>query len=228
MTRRLALKRAVCSVAVGVAATARLPVEGFALLPEDDILRAERQAMTEVATGFMRKNNIPGLSIAVARNGRSLWEQCFGVTDRDTRQPVSSSSLFRIASVTKPITSVAIFTLIEQGHLTLSNTIFGKGSIFGTDYGTPPYRQYVEEITLDHLLTHTCGGWQNDWGDPMFRFPEMDHAQLISWTLDHAQLDHRPGEHWAYSNFGYCLLGRVIEKANHQSYRDYVCKNVLP
>jgi CubicO group peptidase (beta-lactamase class C family) len=227
MTRRTALKRGLCSVAAGVAAIVRPPVEGFALLSEDEITQAERQAMAEVAIAFMKKYNVPGFSVAIARNGRSMWKQCFGLADRDTREQVSSSSLFRIASVTKPITSVAIFTLIEQGRLNLSDKVFGKGSIFGTDYGTPPYRQYVGDITLDHLLTHTCGGWQNDVGDPMLRFPEMDQAQLISWTLDHVQLDHRPGEHWAYSNFGYCVLGRVIEKTTHQSYRDYVHKMAL-
>jgi CubicO group peptidase (beta-lactamase class C family) len=85
----------------------------------------------------------------------------------------------------------------------------------------------VEDITLDHLLTHTCGGWRNDWDDPMFRFPSMDHAQLISWTLDNVPLSHRPGEHWAYSNFGYCIVGRVIEKTTRQAYRDYVRQAVL-
>jgi len=78
-----------------------------------------------------------------------------------------------------------------------------------------------------HLLTHTCGGWQNNASDPMFRFPQMNHQQLIGWTLDHLPLAHTPGEHWAYSNFGYCLLGRVIEKVTGKAYRDFVREVVL-
>ena len=64
-----------------------------------------------------------------------------------------SSSLFRIASVTKPITSVAIFSLIEQGKLNLGDKVFGPSGVLGTKYGKPPYQQYVTDVTVDHLLT---------------------------------------------------------------------------
>lgn len=183
--------------------------------------------MGEVASSFMKKYNVPGLSLAIARAGRFVFQQPFGFADTQACERLTTSNLFRIASVTKPITSSAIFTLIEQGRLHLSDRVFGKGSILGTDYGTYPYKQYVEDITLEHLLTHTCGGWQNDESDPMFRFPQMNHAQLISWTIDHLPLTHRPGKHWAYSNFGYCVLGRVIEKASRQPYWDYMRNSVL-
>ena len=61
----------------------------------------------------------------------------------------------------------------------------------------------------------------------MFMDPMLDHAHLISWTLDHRSLDNPPGNHWAYSNFGYCLLGRVIEAATQQTYPEYVQSQVL-
>src|SRR5215831_10290326 len=180
MSRRSLLKGGLC--AAGLAGLACRRGQGAAAQADEEIGHAERGTMAETAIGFMKKNGVPGLSIAIASGDKPLCQQSFGVADRDTHEPLSSSSLFRIASVTKSITSVAIFTLIEQGRVNLSDKIFGKGRIFGTDYGTPPYRQYVEDIILDHLLTHTCGGWQGDWGDPMFRNPDMDHAQLISWT----------------------------------------------
>jgi CubicO group peptidase (beta-lactamase class C family) len=116
---------------------------------------------------------------------------------------------------------------VEQGKLSLSDKVFGLRGILGNKYGKQPYKQYVTDITVDHLLTHTCGGWTNDSTDPMFRFDSWDVDKLISWTLENLRFTYPPGEHWAYSNFGYCLLGRVIEKATGQPYASYVQQAVL-
>ena len=105
--------------------------------------------------------------------------------------------------------------------------MFGKGGILGTRYGRQPYRPYVADITVEHLLTHTAGGWSNKQRDPMFGNPHMNHAQLISWTLDNVALTNPPGTAHAYSNFGYCVLGRVIEKITGQPYGNCVNTAVL-
>ena len=99
--------------------------------------------------------------------------------------------------------------------------------MLGNAYGKPPYKQYVTDITVDDLLTHTSGGWPNDSTDPMFRFKSWDQSKLITWTLENLPLTYPPGQHWAYSNFGYCVLGRVIEKVSGQPYKDYVQQAVL-
>jgi CubicO group peptidase (beta-lactamase class C family) len=122
---------------------------------------------------------------------------------------------------------VSIFTLIERGKLNLTDKVFGPSGVLGEKYGKAPYKEYVTDITVDDLLTHTCGGWPNDSTDPMFRFDSWDQAKLISWTLQNLPLTNPPGQNWAYSNFGYCLLGRVIEQVSGQSYADYVQANVL-
>jgi CubicO group peptidase (beta-lactamase class C family) len=119
--------------------------------------------------------------------------------------------------VSKAITSVAIFSLIEEGRILLTERVFGPDAITGSDYDMPPYQldlPRVDDITVEHLLTHTSGGWSNLHSDPMFMNPEMNHAQLIEWTLRSRPLDHSPGQQYAYSNFnfGYCVLGRVIDK----------------
>ncbi|HLJ46109.1 MAG TPA: serine hydrolase domain-containing protein [Bryobacteraceae bacterium] len=188
---------------------------------------AERNAMEGVATAFMKEHSVPGLSLAVARHGELVYEEAFGFADRDRREKLTPSNLFRIASVSKPFTSVGIFLLIEQGKLQLDNLVFGPGGLLRGDFGEPPYKQYVGQIRLRHLLTHTCGGWQNDGSDPMFRNPEMNHKQLITWALANVPLKNPPGEHYAYSNFGYCILGRVIEKATGQPYEKYIRQAVF-
>ena len=183
--------------------------------------------MQRVGETFMRRFNVPGMAVTIADRREIVYEQAFGTSDRETQEAVTSSSLFRIASISKPITSVGIFKLIEKGKLGLDDAVFGPGAILGTAFGTPPYKTYIEDIRVDHLLTHTAGGWPNDATDPMFRFPQMSHAELITWTLDNLALEHPPGIHYAYSNFGYCVLGRVIEKIAQMPYAEYIQQEVL-
>ena len=187
----------------------------------------ELRAMRETAAAFMKKHAVPGLSVAIAKKGRLVYAEGFGLADKERNEQVTPNHLFRIASVSKPLTSVAIFRLFESGKLSLSDKVFGPKGVLGTTCGEPPYLEHVEEITIEHLLTHTAGGWQNDASDPMFSHPAMDHQQLISWTIAHQALKHPPGERYAYSNFGFCILGRVIEKLSGQSYEKHLCENVL-
>lgn len=205
----------------------RSGLKGSLMIGEAGIPLDERTRAMRLATDFMQKYNVPGFSMATARNCHIADRLVLGVTDLRSRQRVTVSNLFRIASISKAITSVALFTLIEQGKVHLDDKVFGLSGIFGTDYGGPPYRPYIEEITIDHLLTHTCGGWPGNEEDPLLRFPEMNNAQLIAWTIRNVPLDRRPGEHWMYSNFGYFLLGRILEKVSGMPYAEFVRNAVL-
>jgi CubicO group peptidase (beta-lactamase class C family) len=187
----------------------------------------ELAAMEGVASAFVNAHSLPGLSVAVARNGELLYARGFGFADRDQHERVTPAHLFRIASVSKPVTSVTLFRLMEEKRLTLEDTVFGPRGILGDAFGKAPYKHCVDEIRIKHLLTHTGGGWQNDGTDPMFRNPGMNHQQLIAWAIEKVALTHPPGEHYAYSNFGYCILGRVIEKLNGVAYERHVRDAVL-
>ena len=152
---------------------------------------------------------------------------CFGYSNRITREIVTPDTSLRLASVSKPITSTAVHLLIEQGRLALTDLVFGAGGILGTTFGTQPYSARVLQITVQHLLEHSAGGWANDGADPMFQQPGLSQADLISWTLDNAPLTSDPGTAYAYSNFGYCLLGRIFERVSGLSYGDFVRQSVL-
>ena len=187
----------------------------------------ERGNIGRIAAAFKQQYRVPALSVAFSKNGQFVYNQAFGMADREQSQQADITNLFRIASVTKPITSVTIFSLIEQGKLHLNDKVFGPSGVLGTKYGKGPYKQYVTDVTVDNLLTHTSGGWPNDSTDPMFRFKSWDHTKLITWTLENLPLTYAPGTHWAYSNFGYCVLGRVIEQVTGQPYESYVQTKIL-
>ncbi|MDR3702744.1 MAG: serine hydrolase [Candidatus Sulfopaludibacter sp.] len=199
---------------------------GFLACAAPAILRAQQNAAA-IPAKLAEDFKLPGLSVAMARHGKMVFQQAFGWAGRDAREKLTPQHRFRIASVSKPITSVALFTLIEAGRLRLDDTVFGPRGVLGEAYGNPPYNPHIEDIRIVHLMTHTGGGWTNDDRDPMFRHPEMNHAQLIRWTLANQPLVNPPGEKYAYSNFGYCVLGRVIEKLTGQPYSRYVQEKVL-
>ncbi|WP_084400152.1 serine hydrolase domain-containing protein [Terrimicrobium sacchariphilum] len=187
---------------------------------------AERRAIAGIVEGFMRQYDVKGLSLAIARHGKFVYREGFGLADVFVGKKVTPESLFRIASVSKPLTAVGILTLVDQGRLKLSDRVFGEGGVLGFDYGEN-YPERVKKITVDDLLTHSAGGWANDRYDPMYRDPTWSAAELITWTLKNQPLDHEPGTTYAYSNFGYCILGRIIEKVTGQPYADWMQQNML-
>lgn len=228
ITRRACLERIVWSAtAAALPALFRagpVPARDFASQPKPT--PDQGMAMAAVARRFMDRYTVPGLSVVIARHGQFVYSEGFGFADQSTGERMTPSHLFRIASVSKPITAVAAYCLVEQGRLGLDEPVFGGDGVLGLDYGGV-YPAPVREVTVRHLLTHTAGGWEKGRDDPMFLNPAMDHRELIAWTLSHQPLTARPGTRYAYSNFGYCVLGRVLEKTVGQPYAEFVGRGIL-
>lgn len=180
-----------------------------------------------IIEAFMTQYHVPGMAVAITRNGKLVYAKGFGVANRRTGEKVTADSRFRIASVSKSITAVAILKLTEAGKLSLQDKVFGPGALLGTTYGSKPYDRRLQAVTVQHLLQHTAGGWSNTANDPMFSHAEWSADTLLVRTIDQQPLEYDPGTVYAYSNFGYCILGRIIEKVTGQSYADYVQTAVL-
>lgn len=185
--------------------------------------------------GLMAKWQIPGGSVAVVKDGRLVLAHGYGWADRDSRQPVRPGSLFRIASLSKSLTSAAILKLVEAGRLRLDDKAFDLLSDLKPRPGAA-INPALRTITIRNLLQHS-GGWDRDQSfDPMFRSrdiattmgaPAPANAEtIIRYMLDQP-LQFTPGTRYAYSNFGYCVLGRIIEKATGQRYEDFVKSQIL-
>ncbi len=196
----------------------------------------ETKAIDQAVQSVMQEFTIPGAAVAVTEHGRLVYARGFGYADIGIRQPVEPDSLFRLASVSKPITAVAIMQLIEQGKLSMDDKVFEILKYEPILEGEAKFDKRLNDITIGHLLQHR-GGWDRDKSfDAMFRSvdfanlaqipPPADCDAIIRVMLG-KPLDFAPGERYAYSNLGYCILGRVIEKLTGEAYEDYVQNHVL-
>src|SRR5215203_1340688 len=192
----------------------------------------------KVIPDLMRKYKIPGGAVAVVRDGRLIYARGFGYADVENKTPVQPDALFRIASVSKPITSVAIMKLVGDRKLQLDDRVAPYIADLAPAPGATVDPRW-EQITIRHLLNHT-GGWDrtkpNGGFDPMFQSaiaaaavnaPAPASAETIIRYMKGKPLDFDPGEKFAYSNFGYDILGRVIERSSGMPYEEYVRARVL-
>jgi len=207
---------------------ARIPVSGARnpdLAPLDDLM-----------ISVVQKHNVPGAALAVTRDGRLVYARGFGYADLSTRRPVQPNSLFRIASVSKPITATAVLQLVEKNKLRLDDRVFDILKLQPHLAAGAKVDERLGQITVLQLLHHT-GGWDiGKSGDPMFMSvqiarelhvaPPAGTEQIIRYMMGRP-LDFDPGTRYSYSNFGYCLLGRIIETAGGQPYERYVREHVL-
>ena len=176
--------------------------------------------------GYMRAHAIPGMSVAIMRDGRLVFASGYGVADKESGEPVSPTHRFRQASVSKLLTRSAVLKLIAETSLDEGSRIFGSNSELGASYATPARNPKIVGITVGHLIDHR-GGFVNVnkdgvKSDPMFAYNGTTQKGLIDWALATYPLGSDPGAEENYSNFGYCLLGRVIENRAGESYEAYV------
>jgi CubicO group peptidase (beta-lactamase class C family) len=198
-----------------------------------------------LVTNFMNQHGVPGVSLAITYKGRLVFSKGYGFADTSTSDPVTTNHVFRIASLSKPISAVAVFRLLQERRppvhvgegwspaLRLDEKVFGPGSILGTTYGTPPTGwagSKIDQITVQHLLEHTSG-WSNKKPTPMtdIMFDRVNDNQdaLIRWMIANRGLGWTPGTEHEYLNFGYLVLGRIIEARSGMPYADYVRQAVL-
>ena len=184
----------------------------------------------------MTAREVPGGALAVVKDRRLVYARGYGWANREKEAPVHPDSLFRIASISKALTGVAVLQLVEAGKLALDASAFDLLDLPALRQPGAEIDPRLRSITVRQLLHHT-GGWDRDRSfDPMFRSEEIARAtgsqrpagpRAIIRYMTGKPLDFDPGSRFAYSNFGYCVLGRVIEKASGTTYAEYVERSVL-
>ncbi len=120
-----------------------------------------------VIQSFMKRWSIEGASVAIARDGKLVYAKGFGFADSAAGIETQPYSKFRIASISKLVTAVAIMKLCEEGRLSLDDKVFGPEGILNDSCYCHPKDKRAFDITVSHLLSHE-GGWSQRWGDQMF------------------------------------------------------------
>ncbi|MGN7788042.1 serine hydrolase domain-containing protein [Niabella sp. 22666] len=162
----------------------------------------------------------PGCALLVSKGGSILYNKAFGKASTELDVPLKPDMVFKIASITKQFSAVAILQLVAQGKISLADSIQQYIPDFPVKSGT---------IRIQHLLTHTSGipdYMQLDFKTPYLERRDFKPAQLID-SFKTFPLEFQPGTQYRYSNSGYYLLGYIIEKVTGKSYQAYIHDRLL-
>jgi CubicO group peptidase (beta-lactamase class C family) len=185
------------------------------------IAAASPDVATQIDTLFAAANgNTPGAAVLVVKNGQPVFERGYGVTDLRTLRKIDEHTDFRLASVTKQFTAMAIMLLVHDGKLRYDQTL---SDLF------PKFPSYGEVITIRHMLNHTSG--LLDYEDLMAQqygstaddqIPQIKDAGVLALLEKASAVKFPAGTKWEYSNSGYCLLAMVVEKVSGKSFGQFL------
>lgn len=196
--------------------------------PPPPAAQVDIAAVDNKITQFMTTHNIPGASLAISKNGKLVYMKGYGFADQAANEKVTPDHRFRLASVSKTFTGVAIMKMVQDGRFPLDAKVFGAGGILGTEFGTPPYNSNVSNMTVQHLLQNVTGSWGGaTGGDVIDQNPSYTNVQLFNWILNTRPNPKTPGSFYDYSNINFWIAGRVIEKVSGKSYINFIRENVL-
>ncbi|HEX8693144.1 MAG TPA: serine hydrolase domain-containing protein [Longimicrobium sp.] len=184
-----------------------------AQLPEAQVTTIE-----QAITSTMSRLRIPGLSIAISRDGDIVYERAFGMTDLENSVPARTTTVYRIASNVKPITAAAVMQLVERGRIDLDAPI---------QMYVPDYPRKRRPITVRQLLTHTSGVRHHKDDAEYHTTRHCDQLKQALEMFGRDSLLHAPGEKVTYSTYGYVLLGLAVEGASGMRYIDYLREHIF-
>ncbi|MEK7224467.1 MAG: serine hydrolase domain-containing protein, partial [Bacteroidota bacterium] len=171
---------------------------------------------------YADSNHLPGVAYGLVVDGKLVYKGNIGYTDVRKKIPVTSSSLFRIASMSKSFTCMAILKLRDEGKLNLDDPAYLYiPELKKLKYPTAD----APHITVRHLMTHGAGFPEdNPWGDRQLADTDNDLIDLINKQLS---FSNPPGIAFEYSNLGFALQGMIITKVSGMPYQEYIKKNIL-
>jgi CubicO group peptidase (beta-lactamase class C family) len=184
----------------------------------------DRAAKTDAAVEAQRKaQKIPGVSVAVCRNGKIVTASGYGLANVELDVPVTPETIFQTGSVGKQFTSMAVMMMVEEGRIGLDDHL--------TKF-IPESPAAWKDVTIRQLLTHTSGiadygGEEETMGKGVINFRKDYTEEELVQAFAKMPMDFRPGEKWSYSNTGYVLLGIVIHRVAGKFYGDFLQERIF-
>lgn len=181
--------------------------------------RASADAIDDYVRDQMRGLHLPGIALAVVRDGDVVTIRTYGSANLELNAPVSEETVFELGSVTKQFTAAAIMVLVEDGKVRLDDRIIKH---------LPELPASWRDITVRHLLTHSSG-IQEYLAVPALpdQAHALEHRQMTRLFGERLKREFAPGQTWAYSNSGYLLLGDIIERVSGRSYWDVLRERIF-
>lgn len=189
------------------------------------VLVAGEEIETRSIAQAMETRGVPGMSVAVVDGGRLAWARAYGVQDRRTGAPVTDTTLFQAASISKPVAALAALQLVEEGTLTLDDDV----SRWLTSWQVPPHEDHPGDVSLRRLLTHSAGL-------TVHGFPGYERGERVPSTIEvldgegntsPIRVDTVPGTMWRYSGGGYTVLQLLLEDVTGRPFPDLLHERVL-
>jgi len=177
--------------------------------------QANDTAIDTFVEQLMADKQIPGLSLAVIHDQKLIKAKGYGMLNRERNVKVRPSSIFPIASISKPLTATAILLLVEDGKIELDAAV-------GT-YLTDASSKW-QDITIRQMLNHTAGLSESVYQG---NFRQLTHPERFVATAGRIPLDFQPGESWMYSNTGYNLAAAIVEEVSKQPFEQFVKERIF-
>jgi len=168
------------------------------------------------------QGNFPGLAFGIVVDGKLVYAGGFGQANVETKQAATTKSVFRIASMTKSVTAMAILKLRDEGNLRLDDPVVQYVPALKS---VVPLTTDAPAMTIRHLMTHAAGFPEdNPWGDRQLADTDAELVQLLQKGLS---LSNPPGTAYEYSNLGFALLGQIINRVSGKPYQQYITETIF-
>jgi len=203
-------------------ASGTVPPSRFADPQRKQKLAAAFPEIERLFKSFVERQQMPGAVVGVIIDGELAFVKVNGVREKTNDAPVTAETVFRIASMTKSFTAMAILKLRDEGKLSLEDPV----SKYIPELKDLPYpTSDSQTLNIRHLLTHSEGFPEdNPWGD---RQLAQSDQTMRNWMRNGIPFSTSPGTAFEYSNYGFAILGQIIAKASGRPYADYVRDNIL-
>jgi CubicO group peptidase (beta-lactamase class C family) len=184
--------------------------------PAAELPEETRRAVDAAVEKFMKQHHVPGVSAAIVVDGRLVYEQGYGLADVETNVPATPQTIYRLASISKMLTAVAVMQLVEADEIDLAAPI---------QKYVPSFPEKQAPITCELLLKHQSGIRHYKEGEvgSAVAYPNIRDSFAV---FQNDPLLFTPGEKFSYTTYGYNVLGAAIEGASGQPYVDYVLEHV--
>ncbi len=188
--------------------------------------------MQQVLTETVQRREYAGVNVVIARHGTTVFAESFGYQDMEAAKPMQPDTIFVIASMTKPVTAVAVMMLYEEGKFLLEDPVakylpaFAQMQVLATEGGDPAQTgPAASQITISQLLTHTAGLFNFKGYAAAGVTARLNLAETVA-KIATVPLSHQPGQAWRY-DLSYDVLARLVEVWSGQSFDTFLAKRIF-